>query len=48
MQDKGIKRFTLRIETDLFEKIKQKAKENKRAIGAEITFRLSKMIEKEN
>lgn len=46
MQDKDIRRFTLRIDTDLFEAIKKQAKENKRAIGAEITYRLSKMFEK--
>lgn len=45
MKDDKVKRFTLRIDKDLFEALKKDAKENKRAIGAEITYRLSKMYE---
>lgn len=34
----GDKRFTLRIDKKLFERVEQSAKENKRAIGREIEF----------
>jgi len=46
MQDEQVKRFTLRIETSLFELIKQKAKDNKRAIGKEIEFILENSLKK--
>lgn len=40
MTDQEIKRFTLRIDTTLFEKVQKDAKENKRAIGKQIEFLL--------
>lgn len=40
-----IKRFTLRIDAKLFEKIKKQAKENKRAVGKEIEYILDKSLE---
>ena len=46
MQDDQVKRFTLRIENNLFEQIKIKAKENKRAIGKEIEFILENSLKK--
>ncbi|MBS4762145.1 hypothetical protein KG089_05350 [Carnobacteriaceae bacterium zg-ZUI252] len=39
------KRFTLRIAKELFLKVEQSAKENKRAIGREIEFILEKYFE---
>jgi len=40
------KRFTLRIDSDLFATIKQQAEKNKRAIGSEIEFILEKEMRK--
>ena len=40
MKEENIKRFTLRLDLELFEKIKKRAKENKRAIGKEIEYQL--------
>ena len=39
------KRFTLRIDKELFAKIEQSARKNKRAIGREIEFILEKFFE---
>ena len=47
MEDTNIKRFTLRMDAQLFEQVKEKAKENHRAIGAEIEFRLEQQLKKE-
>ena len=40
-----IKRFTLRINLEVFEKIKTQAKENRRAVGKEIEYILFKYLE---
>lgn len=40
------KRFTLRIEKDLFKKVEESAHKNKRAIGREIAFILEQYFEK--
>lgn len=40
----GDVRFTLRIEKELFEKIKERAHVNKRAIGREIEFILEQSL----
>lgn len=42
----GDKRFTLRIDKKLFEKVKQSAQLNKRAIGREIEFILDQYFRK--
>lgn len=39
------KRFTLRIEKDLFKKVEESAHKNKRAIGREIAFILEQYFE---
>ena len=39
------KRFTLRIEKELFEKVEEQARKNKRAIGREIAFILERYFE---
>ncbi|HDD0321352.1 TPA: Arc family DNA-binding protein [Staphylococcus aureus] len=39
------KRFTLRIDKNLFQKVEQSAKKNKRAIGREIEFILEQYFE---
>lgn len=39
------KRFTLRMDEELFEKVKASAKENKRSIGKEIEFVLDQYFE---
>lgn len=38
------KAFTLRIEVDLFEKVRKIAKKNKRSIAKEIEFALDKYV----
>lgn len=48
MNEENVKRFTLRIDRKLFEKIKEQAKVNKRAIGKEIEFLLEEIFTKEN
>lgn len=40
------KRFTLRIEKDLFKKVEESAHKNKRAIGREIAFILEQYFDK--
>lgn len=51
MEDKytreGDKRFTLRIEKELFEELTIIAKKNKRAIGRQIEFFLEQAVEQE-
>lgn len=42
------KAFTLRIELDLFEKIKNSAEKNKRSIAKEIEFALEKYVNENN
>lgn len=44
--DDNNKRFTLRIDYDIFAKIKEKAKLNKRSIGKEIEYRLEQSLQK--
>lgn len=39
------KRFTLRIDEDVFEKIKEEAEKNKRSITKEIEFLLAKHVD---
>lgn len=39
------KRFTLRIDNNLFKRVEQSAKKNKRAIGREIEFILEQYFE---
>lgn len=41
------KRFTLRMDADLFEQIKERAEENKRSIAKEIEHLLENYIKKE-
>ena len=41
-------RFTLRIEKDLFEKVKASAIKNKRAIGREIAYQLEQFFNSKN
>jgi len=41
----GDKRFTLRIEKNLFEKIEEIAVKSKRSIGRQIEYMLSKLVE---
>lgn len=48
MTDNDKKRFTLRIDATLFEKVVQDAKTNKRAIGNQIEFILEQKYKKEN
>lgn len=48
MTDNNIKRFTLRIDTTLFETIIKDAKFNKRAIGKQMEFILEQHYKKEN
>ena len=48
MDNENIKRFTLRLDMNLFEKIKQIAKINKRAIGKEIEYQLEKCLKTDN
>lgn len=40
--NKTVKAYTLRIDTELFTKVEQKAKENKRSIAKEIEYLLEK------
>lgn len=42
------KRFTLRIDKDLFEKIERAARDDKRAIGREIEFILEQYFQSKN
>ncbi|MGX1430789.1 hypothetical protein ACUXCC_002001 [Cytobacillus horneckiae] len=42
------KRFTLRMDADLFKVIEKRAAENKRSIAKEIEFLLEKHVESEN
>ncbi|MBN8200505.1 Arc family DNA-binding protein [Bacillus sp. NTK034] len=42
------KRFTLRMDSDLFKVIEQRAAENKRSIAKEIEFLLEQHIKEEN
>lgn len=44
----GDKRFTLRIDKDLFAIIEKSAKDNKRSIGREIEFILDQHFQKNN
>lgn len=39
------KAFSLRIEVDLYEKIKKSAEKNKRSVAKEIEFALEKYVE---
>lgn len=48
MSDEQMKRFTLRIDKDLFEKIKQKAQKERRAIGKQIEYMLFNQLEPNN
>lgn len=42
------KRFTLRMDADLFKQIEKRAAENKRSIAKEIEFLLDQHIKEEN
>jgi len=42
-----LKRFTLRIDADVLEKVKEQAESNKRSMAKEIEFILEKYLEKE-
>ena len=42
----GDKRFTLRIDQDLFDKIAERAKKNKRSVGKEIEWILEEELNK--
>ena len=44
MNEEKIKRFTLRLDQELFEQVKKQAFTNKRAIGKEIEFQLEKNL----
>lgn len=48
MSDEQMKRFTLRIDKNLFEKIKQKAQKERRAIGKQIEYMLFNQLEPNN
>ncbi|AGR47581.2 putative Arc-like DNA binding domain [Brevibacillus phage Osiris] len=39
------KRFTLRMDADLFERIKEQAEKNKRSVAKEIEFLIEKHLE---
>lgn len=41
------KRFTLRMDADILEKIKEQAEQNKRSMAKEIEYILEKHLEKE-
>ncbi len=46
MNDDNKRRFTLRIDYDIFAKIKEKAELNKRSIAKEIEYRLEQSLKK--
>lgn len=41
-----LKRFTLRIDADILEKVKEQAEDNKRSMAKEIEFILEKYLDK--
>lgn len=46
MTSDSIKRFTLRIDLELYQKLKEDAKVNKRSVAKEIEFRLEQTYKK--
>jgi len=45
--DNNGKRFTLRLDSDIFEIIKERAKQNKRSVAKEMEYILEKYLETE-
>lgn len=42
------KRFTLRMSQDLFDQMKERAKQNKRSVAKEIEFAIEEFLKSEN
>lgn len=48
MMSDDVKRFTLRMDTEIFNKVKEQAERNKRSIAKEIEFILERYFEKKD